>query len=82
MKHSPIVTILSFSHSLLAKSLILECQEKRTSRIHNVHMTLTVGVVEVVECVIDRCAPKKPIFGISLPIDNILPDYCVVSKYK
>ena len=59
------------------KPLLLECQVKQTTRVNNINVNLTVGIAELVECVIDRCN-TKPVFGINLPIDNIMPDYCEV----
>ena len=66
--------------SCLGKPLTLECNQKTSSSIYSMHADISIGVAELVECVFDKKGPTVGFLGIKLPIDKMLPDYCVVSK--
>lgn len=60
----------------LGKPLTMECNQKSTSVLQSTSLELTVGLAEIVECVFDRRGATHSHFSFSLPIQNVLPDYC------
>ena len=64
--------------SLLGKPLSISCNQKSSAVISSTTLDLSIGLAELVESVFDRRGATSSLLGFSLPIDNILPDYCKV----
>ncbi len=79
MVKAHIKTMLS-DFSVLCKPLRIDCTQKTSAALQTLDADITLGLAEIVEVVFDMRGATASFMGFHLPIENILPEYCEVSK--